>query len=64
MSELQNITWELNVEAVSNLFEKEAVPTATVQLKGSNNDTVLRLDEEELIYLYNTLESIQSKLDM
>lgn len=64
MSELQNITWELNVEAVSNLFKKEAVPTATVQLKGSNNDTVLRLDEEELIYLYNTLESIQSKLDM
>ncbi|XP_044755935.1 COMM domain-containing protein 10-like [Coccinella septempunctata] len=64
INELQSITWELNLEAASNLSRKKALPTASIQLNGTIDNTVLHLNEEELVHLYNTLENIQAKLDM
>ncbi|EEZ99059.1 COMM domain-containing protein 10 [Tribolium castaneum] len=66
---LDNISWELNVEAASSFTNKERfvhsrLQMALVSVDGEEKENVvLELDEDELKHLYNTLEKIQNKLD-
>lgn len=66
---LEDVTWQLNVEAASSVCKKEVIPNARIQLKLSKiktkkkEDISLQLNSEELVQLYNTLENMQMKLD-
>ncbi|XP_044259001.1 COMM domain-containing protein 10-like [Tribolium madens] len=66
---LDNLSWELNVEAASSFSNKERfvhsrLQMALVSVNGDEKeDVILELDENELKHLYNTLEKIQNKLD-
>lgn len=66
---LEDVSWQLNVQAASSVSSKEKIPNAKIQfhlgkVKDSSKDNVtLDLNEEELVQLYNTLENIQIKLD-
>lgn len=67
---LQDINWELNLETENQISNKQVIPKARVQFKlaksvdSTKKDAVtVELDEEELLHLYSTLETIQIKLD-
>ncbi|XP_018580095.1 COMM domain-containing protein 10-like [Anoplophora glabripennis] len=67
---LQDVNWELNLETANQICNKQVIPKARVQFKlaksadSSKKDTVtVEFDEEELLHLYSTLETIQIKLD-
>ncbi|CAH1155168.1 unnamed protein product [Phaedon cochleariae] len=66
---LKNIAWELNVQSADQISNKESLPLARVQfnlmkLSDEKEDSLtVELDKNELLQFYNTLESIQMKLD-
>ncbi|RZC43217.1 uncharacterized protein BDFB_001361, partial [Asbolus verrucosus] len=66
---LENISWELNIQTASTLCNKEQhlntrLQMGLVSVDGKEKENViLELDEEELLHLYNVLENVQSKLD-
>ncbi|KAK9887621.1 hypothetical protein WA026_023580 [Henosepilachna vigintioctopunctata] len=63
---LSNISWELNAQASSTFIKKESSLNSSIQLKfvdKSHEDIIMKLDEEEILHLYNMLENIQTKLD-
>ncbi|CAH1374554.1 COMM domain-containing protein 10 [Tenebrio molitor] len=66
---LENISWELNVQSSSSICSKEChvnthLQMALISVDGKDKENVvLELDEQELTNLYNILENIQNKLD-
>ncbi|XP_063926157.1 uncharacterized protein LOC135139758 [Zophobas morio] len=66
---LDNVSWELNVESACSFYNKEQHINARLQMSllsvdGEDKEHVtLELDENELENLYATLEKIQNKLD-
>lgn len=66
---LNDVTWQLNIQVASSVQNKEATPNARLQLNMSKPKTdkrenvTLELNCEELVQLYNALESMQNKLD-
>lgn len=67
---LQDINWELNLETENQICNKQLIPMARVQFKLAKSVdstkkgiVTVELDEEELLHLYSTLETIQIKLD-
>lgn len=67
--QLEDVAWQFNMQTASTTCKKEAIPTARIQMnlskvKDKQKDNItFELNEEELVQLYNTLESIQTKLD-
>lgn len=66
---LSDITWQLNVQVASSVQNKETIPNARLQLNvvkyksEEKSDVTLELNCEELVQLYNALETMQNKLD-
>lgn len=65
---LENMSWELNLQTSSKFCNKEAVPNARIHFNltnhnGKEENLLLELEKDELLQLYNTLETIQVKLD-
>ncbi|KAJ8984639.1 hypothetical protein NQ317_009867 [Molorchus minor] len=67
---LENITWELNLETANQICNKESVPKARLQfnlakavVSDQKDKVTVEMDQDELMHLYSTLETIQIKLD-
>ncbi|KAG5892647.1 hypothetical protein JTB14_025442 [Gonioctena quinquepunctata] len=67
---LENMAWELNVQCADQICNREFVPVARVQFnlakltdESEKESVTIELDKSELLQFYNTLESIQVKLD-
>lgn len=65
---LQNISWELNLQTASDCDLKETIPTSLIQLEVKNSEDKLEnitfeMNEEQLLEMYNQVESIQNYLD-
>ncbi|XP_074039126.1 COMM domain-containing protein 10 [Leptinotarsa decemlineata] len=67
---LENVSWELNVQCADQISNKQSLPVARVQFKLSKlknerekENVTIEMDQSELLQFYNTLESIQMKLD-
>ncbi|GLV43912.1 Valette [Carabus blaptoides fortunei] len=65
---LQNILWELNLQTASDTDVKQTIPTSLIQLEVKNSDDKLEnitfeMNEEQLLEMYNQVESIQNYLD-
>ncbi|KAJ8953346.1 hypothetical protein NQ314_007355 [Rhamnusium bicolor] len=67
---LEDISWELNLQSANQICNKQSVPNARVQFKlakavdnSKKEKVTVEMDEEELLQLYSTLETIQIKLD-
>ncbi|KAF5270355.1 hypothetical protein FQR65_LT05543 [Abscondita terminalis] len=67
---LSIMSWELNLETSSFTKPKKVIPNVRLKLSlnNSNNEfsknVVFEMDKTELEQLYNTLETIQNKLDV
>lgn len=68
--ELNDLTWEKNIEIANQICNEQEEINARLQLSlSSTNDShakdkiSLTLGKDELLQLYNTLEAIQIKLD-
>ncbi|CAH1961423.1 unnamed protein product [Acanthoscelides obtectus] len=68
---LEDISWEMNIQGADQIDNRQYEPLARLQFRVSKGDTgesskeklTFELNKEELIHLYNTLESIQLKVD-
>ncbi|XP_030751713.1 uncharacterized protein LOC115879165 [Sitophilus oryzae] len=68
--DVKNISWQINLQTASNFGNRQAKPNARIQLdlsKVTENDkdekVILEMGEDGLHQLYNTLETIQLRLD-
>nr|CAI5854320.1 unnamed protein product [Callosobruchus analis] len=68
---LEDITWEMNIQGADQIDNRQYQPLARLQLQVSKDEggerskekVTFELNKDELIHLYNTLESIQLKID-
>lgn len=68
---LSNISWELDLATSDSISSANLVPEGRIKLdlknfKSGNSEEIVILDklnEEDLIQIYNNLENIQKKLD-
>lgn len=62
--EVTDVAWKLNLQISSNCQQKERTALACLQLKtGDGNDIDMEMNHEELLQLFNQIESIQNELD-
>lgn len=66
--QLEEISWELNLEVASDRDLKKSIPKSLIQLQVKNNDgesekVTVEMDEKQLLELYNQLECMQGVLD-
>lgn len=62
--EVTDVSWKLNLQISSNCQQKERTALACLQLKtGDGNDIDMEMNHNELLQLYNQIESIQTELD-
>ncbi|KAL1117539.1 hypothetical protein AAG570_003855, partial [Ranatra chinensis] len=67
-TQLDSVSWLVNIEMSSTNNPQTFVPKATLQLKLKESDARcsnlnLDMDENQLMYLYDVLENIQTELD-
>nr|BAN21169.1 unkown protein [Riptortus pedestris] len=66
-TQLEDVSWLMNIEISSQDNQQTFVPKSILQLKLKEDQEIsnlhLELGEKELFHLYNTLENIQGALD-
>uniref|UniRef100_A0A1B6EFT5 COMM domain-containing protein n=1 Tax=Clastoptera arizonana TaxID=38151 RepID=A0A1B6EFT5_9HEMI len=66
--QLESVNWKLNITTADDVHGQQLEPRAMIGLKLKHDGdkcstTILDLNEEGLVTLYNTLENIQAELD-